>query len=114
MDVTEPEIVRELLDPPRAEFELIVPEQLYYLQGHFPDRPVLPGVIQIHWAIQLARRTLSTNGVFKGFEALKFHQIIEPLLRLKLTLERSEKTGKLIFSYVSDAGVHSQGRILFE
>lgn len=114
MDVTEPEIVRELVNPPRAEFELLIPEQLYYLQGHFPQRPVLPGVIQVHWAIQLARRTLSTNAVFTGFEALKFHQIIEPLSRLKLTLEQSEETGKLRFSYASDAGVHSQGRILFE
>lgn len=114
MDVTEPEIVRELVNPPRAEFELLIPKQLYYLQGHFPQRPVLPGVIQVHWAIQLARRTLSTKPVFTGFEALKFHQIIEPLSRLKLTLEQSEETGKLHFSYASDTGVHSQGRILFE
>jgi len=114
MDVVDPEIVRESVAPMRAEFEINVPEELFYLQGHFPQRPILPGVIQIHWAIQLAAARLGVKREFSGIEALKFHRVIKPLTPLKLTLEQAEKTGKLHFSYVSDLGVHSQGRIVFE
>ena len=114
MDVVDPEIVRESIAPTRAEFEIKVPEELYYLQGHFPQQPILPGVIQIHWAIQLAASRLGVKPLFSGIEALKFHRVIRPLTPLKLTLEQAEKTGKLHFSYLSDLGMHSQGRIVFE
>jgi 3-hydroxymyristoyl/3-hydroxydecanoyl-(acyl carrier protein) dehydratase len=114
MSIVDPVIVRESIAPARAEFEITVPEQLFYLQGHFPQQPILPGVIQIHWAVQLAAARLGIESTFKGIEALKFHRVIKPLTPLKLTLEQAEKTGKLHFSYQSDLGVHSQGRIAFE
>lgn len=114
MDVVGPEIIRESIAPTRAEFEITVPEELFYLQGHFPRQPILPGVIQIHWAIKLAAARLGVKPLFSGIEALKFHRVIKPLTPLKLTLEQAEKTDKLHFSYLSDLGMHSQGRIVFE
>jgi 3-hydroxymyristoyl/3-hydroxydecanoyl-(acyl carrier protein) dehydratase len=114
MKIVDPEIVRESIEPLKADFEISVPQDLFYLQGHFPERPVLPGVVQIHWAIQLAKQHLNLKPLFAGMEVLKFHRIIEPLTPLRLTLEKSEETQKLQFSYLSDAGMHSQGRILFE
>ena len=114
MSVIDPEIVRESIAPTRAEFEITVPEELFYLQGHFPQQPILPGVIQVHWAVMLAAARLGVEPSFKGFEALKFHRVIKPLTPLKLTLEKVEETGKLRFSYQSDLGIHSQGRIVFE
>jgi 3-hydroxymyristoyl/3-hydroxydecanoyl-(acyl carrier protein) dehydratase len=95
-------------------FVIKVPEDLFYLQGHFPQQPILPGVIQIHWAMQLAASWLGVTPVFSGIEALKFHRVIRPLTPLKLTLKQAEETGKLHFSYLSDLGMHSQGRIVFE
>ena len=114
MNVVDPQIVSTTVTPPRADYELIVPDELYFLQGHFPDRPVLPGVVQIHWAVELAKSSLGLDAAFKGIEALKFHRIIEPQTPLRLTLELATATGKLLFSYQSDVGVCSQGRILFE
>jgi len=114
MNVVDPLIIREFVEPPCAEFEIKVPRELFYLQGHFPEQPVLPGVVQVHWAIQLAKLRLGLLSSFVGIEALKFHRIIKPEVPLKLTLEQSDETGKLKFSYRSDFGMHSQGRILFE
>ena len=114
MGVVDPQIVRESIAPTRAEFEINVPEELFYLQGHFPQQPILPGVIQIHWAIQLAASRLGVKPLFGGIEALKFHRVIRPLTPLKLTLEQAEKTGKLHFSYLSDLGMHSTVRMVFE
>ena len=114
MNVVDPKIVSSNVTARQADYELVVPEELYFLQGHFPDRPVLPGVVQIHWAVELAKRSLGLVGAFKGIEALKFHRIIKPRTPLGLTLEIAESTGKLLFSFRSDVGVCSQGRILFE
>ena len=64
-----------------------MPADLYYLQGHFRGEPVLPGVIQVHWAIQLADERFDLKPSFAGFEALKFHRTIKPETSLRLVLE---------------------------
>jgi len=110
MNIVDPEIVSLSIEMPRASYELAVPDKLYYLQGHFPGKPILAGVVQLHWAIQLARTVFASLNNFKGIEALKFHRIIEPNTPLTLVLT----TGKLHFSFSSDLGMHSQGRLLFE
>ena len=114
MNAVNPEIVSESVDSNRAEFNIHVPADLYYLQGHFPGEPVLPGVIQVHWAIQLAGEHLDLKPSFAGIEALKFHRIIKPETAIKLALELNEESGKLTFRYSSTSGKHSQGRVLFE
>ena len=114
MNVVNPEIISESVDSNRAEFDIHVPADLYYLQGHFPGEPVLPGVIQVHWAIQLADEHFDLRPSFAGIEALKFHRIIEPEMPIRLVLELNAESGKLSFSYSSTAGKHSQGRVLFE
>ena len=114
MNIVDPEIVSLSIEMPRASYELAVPDKLYYLQGHFPGKPILAGVVQLHWAVQLARTVFASLDNFKGIEALKFHRIIEPHTPLTLVLEQSETTGKLHFSFSSDLGMHSQGRLLFE
>lgn len=113
MSVHDPIIVSENLDSPKVEFQLIVPQDLFYLEGHFPDAPVLPGVTQIHWAISLASKHLPLKPTFLGIEALKFHRIIKPMTGLRLALEYVETSGKLRFTYASDLGLHSHGRVLF-
>lgn len=114
MNVVDPQIDAESVTLPRAEFQLVIPDDLLYLRGHFPGRPVVPGVVQIHWAIHLAERHLNLRSIFMGIEALKFHRIMQPRCPVKLSLEYSDSAGKLYFSYESEFGCHSKGRILFE
>jgi 3-hydroxymyristoyl/3-hydroxydecanoyl-(acyl carrier protein) dehydratase len=113
MSVRDPVIVSESFGSRKAEFELIVPQDLFYLQGHFPEAPVLSGVTQVHWAISLARKYLPLEPTFLGIEALKFHRIIKPMATLNLALDYVATTGKLHFSYSSAQGLHSHGRVLF-
>lgn len=95
-----------------ATIDIAVSADLECLQGHFPGQPVLPGVVQVHWAIEHGERTFGPLGVFRGIKALKFHRIIEPGTNLRLELDFAQ--GVLRFSYTSDLGRHSQGRVLFE
>lgn len=100
-------------DGGRLLFGLIVPESLYYFDGHFADAPVLPGVVQVDWAIHYGRRHFALPPSFGGINALKFQHVILPESPLFLELLHDPVKSSLQFRYFSDAGPHSGGRILF-
>ncbi len=91
---------------------LEVPPDLAHFSGHFPRTPVLPGVVQIDWALSLARELLELPPRFCGMEVLKFQQLARPGDRLHLTLRFDAERGKLHFAYRNDEAPCSSGRIL--
>jgi len=96
----------------RALLEIVVPADLLYFDGHFTVAPVLPGVVQVDWAIHYGRLHLGLDGVFGGINALKFQQMIRPGHPVQLELVHDAVKGSLNFRYFSDAGAHASGRIL--
>ncbi|MCQ4272967.1 acyl-CoA synthetase family protein [Pseudomonas kuykendallii] len=91
---------------------LDVPPDLAHFSGHFPRTPVLPGVVQIDWALSLARELLELPPRFCGMEVLKFQQLARPGDRLQLTLRFDAERGKLHFAYRNGDAPCSSGRIL--
>jgi acyl-CoA synthetase (AMP-forming)/AMP-acid ligase II len=96
----------------RVLLELTVPEDLLYFDGHFRVAPVLPGVVQVDWAIHYGREYFGLEGRFGGINALKFQQMIRPRHPVQLELLHDAAKGQLQFRYFSDAGAHASGRIL--
>lgn len=95
------------------QIELGVPLDLAHFSGHFPRTPVLPGVVQIEWAINLARELIDDLPPrFGGMEVLKFQQLARPGDRLQLSLRFDHERGKLYFTYHNDGKPCSSGRIL--
>ena len=92
---------------------LFLPENLIYFDGHFEDKPILPGVVQIHWAIELAYKHLKIEGEFIGVDILKFKQIITPGYLVEIELVYDPIKGTLNFTYTSEQGNHSVGRVKF-
>jgi 3-hydroxymyristoyl/3-hydroxydecanoyl-(acyl carrier protein) dehydratase len=101
-------------EPARVLLELVVPADLLYFDGHFDVAPVLPGVVQVDWAIHYGALHLGQTGAFAGIAALKFQQMIRPGQPVRLELARDLAKGSLNFRYFSEAGPHASGRILFE
>lgn len=99
-------------DGARALLELTVPPDLLYFDGHFSVAPVLPGVVQVDWAIAYGREYLALSGAFAGINALKFQQMIRPGQPVRLELVHDTNKNSLNFRYFSDAGAHASGRIL--
>ncbi|OZI60079.1 AMP-binding protein [Bordetella genomosp. 11] len=89
-----------------------VPLDLAHFNGHFAGMPVVPGVAQIEWAMDLARRHLDAALGFHGMEALKFQRLTRPGDTLDLTLTWHPARAKLYFEYRSDGQPCSSGRIL--
>jgi 3-hydroxymyristoyl/3-hydroxydecanoyl-(acyl carrier protein) dehydratase len=111
--IVEPVVLEQRVTPPNAELKLRVPHELEYLKGHFPGAPVVAGVVQLKWAIELACRHLGARGDVTGMDNLKFQQLMRPGSVVTLELEWHESGGKLRFAYRSDDTRFSSGRLLF-
>ncbi|MES9904626.1 MAG: AMP-binding protein [Sedimenticola sp.] len=108
-----PDILSQLIEGDRAEIVLRIPPKLLYFDGHFEGHPILPGVVQVHWAEAFGRRLLPLTGRFDCLEVVKFQQVIMPEYQVALILEYRRESGKLVFEFKSEKGVHSSGRICF-
>lgn len=111
--ITEPIVAEQRVVPPSAELRLRIPSDLEYFKGHFPGTPVVAGIVQIKWAIELASRYLGAHGELIGIDALKFQHVMTPDLVVTLSLRWAQGDGTLQFSYQSDGARFSSGRLLF-
>lgn len=93
---------------------LLVAPDCPFFDGHFPEHPVLPGVVQVHWADYYARKYLGLCKSFKSMRALKFKKIIRPDLEVTLSLSYDPLKNRLSFVYSSKLGEHSQGQLSYE
>lgn len=97
----------------QVRFDLeLEPDHLAF-QGHFPGNPILPGVIQVDWAVRLGMEAYGDLGSFCGIHNLKFMEITRPGEPLALTLSWDGAAGKLAFHYEGQKGRKSSGTLLF-
>jgi hypothetical protein len=94
----------------RYAFE--VPLDLAHFSGHFTDLPIVPGVAQIGWAFDAARRDLKPDLNFGGMEVLKFQKLLRPGDSAELLLRWDGERAKLHFSLLVAGASCASGRIL--
>lgn len=109
----------ELLDfeqtDDQCHFQLSIGAELKWLKGHFPNQPVLPGVVQTHWACCMARHVFSTQESIKRIDNLKFQNVILPPQSVRLELVQHTANAFVTFRY-SDAvtlQTFSEGKLIF-
>lgn len=107
-----PEVLSQVETEGEWSLQLSVPLDLAYFSGHFPKAPVLPGVVQVEWALNLGRQLLNLSGPFAGMEVLKFQQLVRPGDEIQLHLRFDPERSKLYFAYRNDTATCSSGRIL--
>ena len=69
----------------------------WFFQGHFPDLPVMPGVLQVEalaqtMAVYVAKQPGFGDriGLFAGIDNVRFRRVVAPgdLLRLEVTMDK--------------------------
>jgi 3-hydroxymyristoyl/3-hydroxydecanoyl-(acyl carrier protein) dehydratase/acyl-CoA synthetase (AMP-forming)/AMP-acid ligase II len=103
-----PVVLDELRGAGFVERHCRVPNTLSCFAGHFPGDPVLPGVLQLDWAMELGSELLETSLRVAKVQSLK---ILDPLrpgdcFRIRVHADRD---AKLRFRIWSERGEHSKG-----
>ena len=94
-----------------AIFDLRVQPDLACLRGHFPALPVVPGAIQLGWALGFGTELLGSAPAMRACLSVKFERLIQPGRSLRLLVASEVGASMLRFDYSSALGRHSSGRI---
>ena len=99
MTAVSPIVIKQtkLDNPARLTVFFTLPEQLAYFDGHFAERAVLPGFVQIHWITSWALEYLGCLCYPLHLKAVKFIQPLLPSLNYKAELELSDCRSTLTF-----------------
>ncbi|MDI2593382.1 AMP-binding protein [Pseudomonas sp. 681] len=109
-----PQVLEQVETNGEWSLQLAVPPDLAYFSGHFPQTPVLPGVVQVDWALNLGQHLMQLPEKFAGMEVLKFQQLVRPGDEIQLHLRFDQERGKLYFAFRNETATCSSGRILLE
>ena len=94
-----------------ATYKIRVPPSLEHFRGHFPGFPILPGIVQLDWAVRLGRRHFPGLEASSGVDNFKCQALVFPDAALTLELRRDESG--LHFRYFDAQRTYSSGKILF-
>jgi 3-hydroxymyristoyl/3-hydroxydecanoyl-(acyl carrier protein) dehydratase len=112
-DHTFPPVLSQHDDDVHLRLVMEIAPELSWFQGHFPGNPVLPGIVQVHWAVVASRFLFSVGGEPREIKRLKFKNVVTPPRIIELTLYRPTEN-EVQFDYSSHGKQHSQGRLIFE
>lgn len=107
-----PQIISENLSESTLEatLELYVAPEIIYFSGHFPNAPILPGVVQLDWALHFANSYLGIDKEnFIHIEQMKFSQVIPPNTKLYLCLTLEQNA--LLFKFYDEQFTYSLGKL---
>ncbi|MDH3336265.1 MAG: hypothetical protein OER22_05260 [Gammaproteobacteria bacterium] len=107
-----PRIFSLVEDAPHIRMQVDVSQDLCWFRGHFPKQPVLPGIVQLHWAVIIVQACFGFSAVPTEIKRLKFKKVVTPPHIFELSVSR--KSGnEAQFEYHTGSEQNSEGRLVF-
>lgn len=118
-----PKVITQTIDNNTATLKLEISPNLDAFEGHFDSFPVIPGVVQVQWALHfyknspLYQQTVPSNWAAEDVYvsqmlALKFQQVLIPNLTVTLIFSFDQAKQCLIFSITNGDTKYSSGKLL--
>nr|CAM74157.1 thioester dehydrase family protein [Magnetospirillum gryphiswaldense MSR-1] len=92
--------------------DLYLDPDLLWFRGHFPQLPLLPGVVQLDWALLLAGRHLGLTAQYTDRFQVKYKAGLFPGDHVTLVLRHDVAKGRLGFDYRRDGVTCSNGSLV--
>ncbi|WP_392558858.1 3-hydroxyacyl-ACP dehydratase FabZ family protein [Orbus mooreae] len=111
MEKTLPNELNITINANGIDLELDVPDDLLWFKGHFPERPLLPGVTQLNWVMHYSKKLLNIQAEIASIDVIKFQTPILPNDRLHLNIVWDSDLRKLQFFYMVANKIASSGKL---
>jgi 4-coumarate--CoA ligase (photoactive yellow protein activation family) len=96
------------------DFEVLVPQNLLYFEGHFEGNPVLPGIVQLNeLVLERAENAWPDLGHLQRIDRLKFQHPIRPGDSIRLELRRRLDSTQIRFRISLGERPCASGVLLF-
>jgi len=110
--LTMPRILQEKADGDNVSIDFAIDEQLSWFRGHFPGYPVLPGVVQLHWAAKIASERFGVSAAPHEVLKLKFKGVVIPPIVINMRLSRIA-VNEVQFQFSTIDQQYSLGRLRY-
>ena len=96
----------------RTEIPLHLTGDEHFFRGHFPNFPIMPGVAQLGFAVEGARKAFAVDGALREAKKIKFVRIIGPGNDVRLVLTQKGE-GEIAFEFREGDALCSSGMLVF-
>lgn len=116
IDMNYPDILRKEGDPGSLQLSLDIAPNLDAFAGHFEEFPIVPGVVQIQWALHFFKRLMAVSPTLQQatvakMSALKFQHVITPNTEVILSLNFDDDKSCLAFKMSNAEHNFSSGKL---
>jgi len=108
-----PEILKKSLSENTVELLIKIPENLAYFEGHFPGISIVPGVVQLHWAVKFATEHFKIPGTISQGNRIKFTQLMRSADEICLSLQYVPEKQMVSYSYKAGDQSYASGSFIY-
>lgn len=112
--IRDPKIVSIAVENTSAVICITVPEDLAYLEGHFAGHPIVPGIVQLHWVVNLSKEIWGISGEIVEVSPIKFSKLMRPRENFDIKIEHHFKESMIKYSYKNNENLYSSGRFKYD